>query len=106
MTDYPRRPSLFEISAAVCRVYRIGFGDLCGSGRTRELIEAREVYIYLARELTIHAYTTASAHLGKASHSARLESMQRAVARYRADSEFRAKVERAREILRDKGATP
>ncbi len=64
-----RKYSLPEIASATARVYGVRVGDLKSPRRSRTISQARQVAMYLTRELTDLNYQTVGEYFGRGNHS-------------------------------------
>jgi chromosomal replication initiator protein len=78
LENRPQRVVRFEtILDVICAKFAVTRPQLMNGDRHRQLVVARSLAVYLARELTTLSYPEISAALGKASHSAALTADKR-----------------------------
>lgn len=64
-----RQPDLRSISSAVARYFDQRVEDLRGPARRKELVQARGIAMYLARQLTAHSLGQVGKHFGGRDHT-------------------------------------
>lgn len=73
-----RRPVRFEdICATACESLNVTPDQVAGSSRHRQIVLARALVVYLAKQMTTHSYPEIAAALGKPSHSTVVTAVQR-----------------------------
>ncbi len=66
----PDRPiTVVQVQEVVAAYFQISLAELTGSRRTKDLVEARQIAMYLARELTGLPYQEIGRHFGGRDHS-------------------------------------
>lgn len=65
----PAYPSIDSIKKAVCEFYGISSIHLVATRRTKAIVEARHMAMYLCRELTPHSYPLIGKFLGGLDHT-------------------------------------
>lgn len=65
----PGRPTIDAIKRAVCAKYNISPTDLLANRRAKRAVWARQVAMYLARNLTVNSFPTIGRLLGNLDHS-------------------------------------
>jgi chromosomal replication initiator protein len=90
-----------EVVEAVAAEFGIGLEELTSSRRSARIVEARQVAIYLCRELTELSLTSIGKQVGGRDHSTVLYSLAGVAKRCRERAAFRERVERLRDRLRD-----
>ncbi|MEO1236895.1 MAG: DnaA/Hda family protein [Planctomycetota bacterium] len=73
-----RRPVRFaDVRDAVCDALNVSPDQVAGSSRQRQVVLARALVVYLAKDLTTQSYPELAAALGKSSHSTVVTAVQR-----------------------------
>ncbi len=97
---YPRPPaatatrcSLSDIQAAACKEFGISREELLSSARTRRIAAARQVAMYLARELSGESLPAIGREFGGRDHTTVLHAWRRTSARLAEDAASREAVE-------------
>ena len=70
---------------------------LCGDWRRRDMVEARHVAMWIAREGLGRSYSTIGAYLGRRDHKTVWNGVEATKARRDANPEFRARTDRLRD---------
>src|SRR5574341_239636 len=108
----PPRPAhdpaiaLDDIIMAVADFYEISPDDLMGRGRSREVSVARQVAMYLAREVADSPLQQIGEVLGGRNHSTVLYSCERIAELVAIDSEIGRQVRAIRRVLQPQGGIP
>lgn len=63
------RPMLTEIQQAVCQWYGMPRNDMLSTSRVREIARPRQVFMYLAREMTVLSLPQIAKSLGGMDHT-------------------------------------
>jgi chromosomal replication initiator protein len=92
------RPTVERIQAETCAASGVALEDLVGTRRTREALRARQLAIYLSRELTDRSLAEIGRAFGGRDHSTVLAAVRRVATRVASDPETR----RAVELLHDR----
>ncbi len=95
-----------EIQERVSSSFGISRAELVGSTRAATPLRARQVAIYLTRELTDLSLPQIGRLYGGRDHSTVLNSIRRAEARFGEDEEFAARVERLRAAIHNSSTGP
>ena len=88
-----------KIKKAVTRFYGLTYKDLEGKSRQKKLMNARQVFIYLSRELLHKAYVSIGQELGNRDHTTISSSYERALKLMKTDQTFKMAVEKVQSIL-------
>ncbi len=91
--DRKRRISLEQILEGTAKALQLSLQDLIGKGRTKELSQARQWAIYLAREETHASWPEIGGALGGRNHSTILYSYNKVAEQIAADPQVRQKVD-------------
>jgi hypothetical protein len=73
----PRYPSIAKIVDVVCTRYGVSRLDIVSERRTKHIARARQIAIYLSRELTPHSYPAIARRFGGRDHTTALASVWR-----------------------------
>ena len=92
-------PALIDILTAVADYYDLSVDQIVGRGRAREVSSARQVMIYLARELADASLNEIGDVLGGRNHSTVLYSYERVADLMTTDSQVRRHVTTLRQVL-------
>jgi chromosomal replication initiator protein len=82
-----RSPTIGEIQTTVASRYDVAVSDLCSGRRTAQIAWARQVAIYLARELTTSPLQTIGEAFGGRNHATVLHAYRRVSERLATDHE-------------------
>lgn len=88
-----------KIKKAVTRFYGLTYNDIEGKSRQKKLMTARQVFIYLSRELLHKAYVSIGQELGNRDHTTISSSYERALKLLDTDPNFKVAVEKIKTIL-------
>lgn len=99
--DRRRRLSLEQIIEGTARALQLALEDLVGKGRTKELSQARQWAIYLAREETQASWPEIGGALGGRNHSTVLYSYNKVAEQIAIDPQVRQKVDAIRRQIHD-----
>ena len=88
-----------KIKKAVTRFYGLTYSDIEGKSRQKKLMNARQVFIYLSRELLHKAYVSIGQELGNRDHTTISSSYERAQMLIKTDPNFKKAVEKIKAIL-------
>jgi chromosomal replication initiator protein len=91
---------LEDVIAAVAEYYGLTPDDLAGRERTREVASARQVIVYLARELADASLAEIGGALGGRNHSTVLYSYEKVADLMQTDSLLRRQVQAITQMLR------
>jgi chromosomal replication initiator protein len=83
----PRRRTVREIQDAVCEAFEVSLDDLLSPRRTARVAHARQVAMYLARELTDGSLPSIGREFGNRNHSTVLHAHRSTTARIARDPE-------------------
>jgi chromosomal replication initiator protein len=97
------RPTVERIQAATCDALGVSPAELVGSRRTRDVLRARKVAIYLTRELTDLSLPEIGRSFGGRDHSTVLNAIQRVGGQLESDPNLSRDVERVRVRLHNPG---
>ncbi len=89
-----RQRSLSEIQAAACEHFGVSEEELLSSARTQRVAWARQVAMYLSRELTGESLPAIGRHFGGRDHTTVLYAWRRTSARMVSDEDAREAVEK------------
>jgi chromosomal replication initiator protein len=84
---------LSEIVDAAAQEFGVERGSLLSASRRRQVTDARQVAMYLARELTEHSYTEIAEGIGRRDHTTAISAVKRVKAALLTDPQMRAAVE-------------
>jgi chromosomal replication initiator protein len=104
---YPRlsrpaqAPAVADIQAAACAHFGVSFEELLSTRRGAQLAWARQVAMYLSRELTPESLPSIARRFGGRDHTTVLHACRRASARIAIDADGREAVEKLRRELTD-----
>ena len=90
-----------KIKKAVTRFYGLTYKDIEGKSRQKKLMNARQVFIYLSRELLHKAYVSIGQELGNRDHTTISSSYDRAVKLIQTDKNFKMAVDKVKSLLED-----
>ena len=88
-----QQPDLSDISAAVARYFDQSLADLHGPLRRKELVQARSVAMYLARQLTDKSLGQVGQHFGNRDHTTVLHACRKTEKLIQQDAAVRKAVE-------------
>ncbi|WP_296240962.1 chromosomal replication initiator protein DnaA [uncultured Faecalicoccus sp.] len=88
-----------KIKKAVTRFYGLTYSDIEGKSRQKKLMNARQVFIYLSRELLHKAYVSIGQELGNRDHTTISSSYERAQMLIKTDPNFKKAVEKIKALL-------
>ncbi len=91
--------SISEIQAAACEHFGVSAEELLSSARTQRIAWARQVAMYLSRELTGESLPAIGRHFGGRDHTTVLHAWRRTSARIAADEATREAVEKLCQTL-------
>ena len=94
--DRPRRCSLADIIEAAASEFGVGREQVLARDRRAEVANARQVAMYLARELTDHSLPEIGRGVGGRNHSTVLHAISRVSAAVRTDPAVRSTVDNLR----------
>jgi hypothetical protein len=86
--------SLARIIRTAASRHGLSAAALAGSGRSRQIVEARNLAMYLARRLTRSSFDTIGAAFGRRDHTTAMRGVRAVEARMTTDAAFAADVER------------
>ena len=87
--DAPQVLTLDEIVRSVTRHFGLGPNDLAARRRTKKVAEARQIAMYLMRELAGASYPAIGSHLGGRDHSTVIHACRTVIRRRDEDPRFR-----------------
>ena len=90
-----------KIKKAVTRFYGLTYKDIEGKSRQKKLMNARQVFIYLSRELLHKAYVSIGQELGNRDHTTISSSYDRAVKLIQTDKNFKMAADKVKSLLED-----
>ncbi|MCX7992292.1 MAG: chromosomal replication initiator protein DnaA, partial [Fimbriimonadales bacterium] len=93
-------PSLEQIVRLVCDELGVPQEELTGSSRRGDIVQARQIAVFLAREATGESWTRIAEALGRNDHTTMLHAYKQAEQRLRKDSQLRERVQKLRERIR------
>ena len=99
-----RRAGIEDIQGLVCKHYGIGLDQIRGRRRTSLVAEARQVAMYLARQLTDLSLADIGGRFGKRDHSTVLHSCEKIRGQIGENAELRRFVDESLERLGGEGA--
>jgi chromosomal replication initiator protein len=87
LATVPRRRTVRDIQDAVCAAFGVSLEDLVSSRRTAQVAHARQVAMYLARELTNGTFPSIGREFGNRNHTTVLHAHRVTAARIASDPE-------------------
>lgn len=97
-----KQPSVDEIINAVCQHFNISAEAINGPSRKRELVEARQVSMYMAQKLTKTPTTRIGKMMGGRDHSTVLHSCAKVEDRLTRDVDFRTELQAIEKSVKHK----
>lgn len=94
-----RRANMRDILEATASYHQLSLDDLLGKRRTKEVVRARHIAMYLAREETEASFPQIGEALGGRNHSTVLHGYQKIASELSADETLRQELSRIREQL-------
>jgi chromosomal replication initiator protein len=104
--DSTLRPKLRDIATLTARHFTLRLGDLRGSSRRRPVVTARDVAIYLCRQLTRESLSRIGAYFGGRDHTTVLHACRKAEELLQADPAIRQAVDRLQRNFSGPGKCP
>ena len=89
-----------QIKKAVVNFYGFTYKDLEGKSRQKNIMNARQVFVYLSRELLHKAYVDIGQELGNRDHTTILSSYERARQKMENDKAFSMAVDKVKATLK------
>ncbi|MCI7802323.1 MAG: chromosomal replication initiator protein DnaA [Erysipelotrichaceae bacterium] len=89
-----------QIKKAVVNFYGFTYKDLEGKSRQKNIMNARQVFVYLSRELLHKAYVAIGQELGNRDHTTILSSYERARQKMENDKAFSMAVDKVKATLK------
>jgi chromosomal replication initiator protein len=96
----PQTPSLERILRLVCDELGVPPEELTGDSRRAEIVQARQIAVFLAREATGEPWTRIAEALGRNDHTTVLHAYKKATQRLRTDPRLRERVQRLQSKVR------
>jgi chromosomal replication initiator protein len=96
-----RRLSVEQVLEGTARALQMSLEDLTGKRRTKDIVQARQWAIYLAREETQASWPEIGGALGGRNHSTVLSSYNKVAEQIASDPEMRHRLNTIRQQLRD-----
>jgi chromosomal replication initiator protein len=90
-------PALERIVRMVCDELGVPPDELLGGSRRGEVVQARQIAVFLAREATGESWQRIAQALGRADHTTVLHAYKQAAHRLRQDARLRERVQRLRQ---------
>ena len=81
--------SIDDIQRKVCDYYHVNISDLCSKTRTRDITNARQVSMYLARELTTLSLPQIGSSFGNRDHTTVMHACEKIRTMIRSDSQLK-----------------
>ncbi|HYE94731.1 MAG TPA: chromosomal replication initiator protein DnaA [Rubricoccaceae bacterium] len=97
--DARRSLTVEEITRVVCEFLQIPEDLVRARTRKREVVEARQVAMYFAKQLTKHSLKTIGLHFGGRDHSTVIHAVQSVEDQIETDGHFREKIEEMKKKL-------
>jgi len=97
------RPKLRDIAALTARHFALRLGDLRGSSRRRPVVAARDVAIYLCRQLTRESLGRIGEYFGGRDHTTILHACRKTEELLKADPAIRQAIDRLQRKFRGPG---
>ncbi|MDD7280560.1 chromosomal replication initiator protein DnaA [Floccifex sp.] len=88
-----------QIKKAVISFYGFTYKDIEGKSRQKNIMNARQVFVYLCREMLHKAYVAIGQELGNRDHTTILSSYERACQKMETDPAFKLAVEKVKAML-------
>jgi chromosomal replication initiator protein len=85
-----------HIQGAVARHFNVKLSDMCSARRTMDVVEPRQVAMYLAKVMTPRSLPDIGRRFGDRDHTTILHAVRKIAARMAVDDDYRAKVETLR----------
>lgn len=82
------RPTMWEVRSETANFFGVSQGELCSGARRYPIVQARQVYCYLAYRHTRHAMRLIGYQVGLSDHSAVRNAIQRTARRMIGDERF------------------
>jgi chromosomal replication initiation ATPase DnaA len=93
-----------HIQEVVARHFNVKLSDMCSARRTANVVEPRQVAMYLAKVMTPRSMPDIGRRFGDRDHTTVLHAVRKITARMAVDDDYRAKVETLRaEIMMEVG---
>ncbi len=90
-----------EITKVVCQFYRVNYNELMGKKRTKNIALARQVAMYLCRELTGNTYPHIGATFNGRDHTTVMHAYEKITAAIKNDDNFKDVIERLKKRIMD-----
>jgi chromosomal replication initiator protein len=105
-TSQPGRRTVADIQAAACARFGVSKDELLSTARTARISFARQIAMYLVREMTGESLPAIGRHFGGRDHTTVMHACRRASARIATDADARATVDELRRQLQAATASP
>ncbi len=96
----PRKPNLEDIMKGVATYFSLSTDDLVSRNRTQEISNARQVAMYLAREMTSLSYSSIGLRFGGRDHSTAIHACNKVEDQLEVQQQFDEKLEKVRSAVR------
>lgn len=93
-------PSLAKITNAVCRFFRVKVADVRGPTRRKGVVHARQIAMYLARQLTPTSLQAVGKHFGGRDHTTVLHACSKTEEMVQCDATTNQAIQELRELLK------
>jgi chromosomal replication initiator protein len=104
VTERDRYVDVSDIMDVVAAYYRLDENALPGRSRKQQVVKARQMAIYFARELTEKSLSSIGDHFGGRDHSTVIHSINAIRDRLDTDDRFQREYDEVRQTLRSRGA--
>jgi chromosomal replication initiator protein len=98
--DLSRQPEIRDIAATTARYFSLKLSDLRGSSRRRPVVIARDVAMFLCRQLTKESLNGVGRYFGGRDHTTVMHACRKTESLQETDPEIRQAIERIKEKIR------
>jgi chromosomal replication initiation ATPase DnaA len=95
----PKLPKIVDIQNAVAKKYNISRVDILSQRRTAEIVRARQIAVYLAKQLTLRSLPEIGRHFGGKDHTTILHSVRKITVLLEWDAELVADIDALKQAL-------
>jgi chromosomal replication initiator protein len=96
----PKRIKIYDIQRAVARHYNVSLISLLSSRRTVEIVQPRQVAMYLAKTLTLRSFPEIGRRFGNRDHTTVLHAVRKIEALVAKDTALSEEVEILKQLCR------
>lgn len=97
----PKRIRIEDIQRVVCRQYSIARGDMLSSRRTANIVQPRQIAMYLAKILTLRSLPEIGRRFGGRDHTTVLHGIRKIEALVKTDAALAGEIENLKKQLQD-----